>query len=125
MLEELVVCLEEPVEPKRLEVPMIRAVQNLVRLLYSCVIQAVPSRGKNHIRGMRGQRLAGTSPRLNTAYLAGLFACLTFCSVFMPTSAGGTISNVVSYAVKNDRETDVTLAINSAIAALERGDTLL
>ena len=104
---------------------MIRAVQNLVRLLFSCALRVVPSRGKNHIRGMRGQRLAGISQRLNTAYLAGLFACSTFCLIFMPASAGGTTRNVLNYGTKGDGTTDDTPAINSAIAALQPGDTLL
>src|SRR2546427_1908892 len=126
MLKQLALLYpEELMEPKETGGPMIDTVQNLVRSLYSCAMRVVSFRGKNHIRGKRGAHLAGTSVRLNPAYLAGLFACLTFCLISMPSSTNATIRNVQTYGAKGDGTTNDTAGINSAISALQPGDTLL
>lgn len=104
---------------------MIDTVQNLGRSLYSCVMQVVSFRSKNRIQGKRGAHHAATSAHLNPAYLAGLFACLTFCLISMPSSTNATIRNVQAYGAKGDGTTNDTAAINSAISALQPGDTLL
>jgi hypothetical protein len=50
-----------------------------------------------------------------------------FCVVVVlcPSSAYATVQNVLNYGAKGDGTTDDTAAINSAIAALQPGDTLL
>jgi hypothetical protein len=77
------------------------------------------------------RRLAGTSPRLNLARLAGLFVCLTLCLLFTPAHARATTYNVVQNcgAVGNDVNDDTT-SINTCIGQLNSdggsgSDTLL
>src|SRR6267142_2127222 len=126
MLKQLAVLYpKELMEPRKLEVPMIDTVQNLVRSLYSCEMRVVPSRGKDHIRGKRGGHVAGTSVHLNPAYLAAFLGCLTLCLISMVPSANATIRNVQTYGAKGDGTTNDIAAINSAISALQPGDTLL
>src|SRR5229473_2796650 len=125
MLSSLPCIRKSSWKQKKLEIPMIDTFRNLACSLYSCPMRVVSSRDKNHMRGKCGEHLAGTSVRLNPAYLARLFACLTFCLISMPSSASATIRNVQTYGAKGDGTNQDTAAINSAISALQPGDTLL
>jgi len=116
---------ERAVDPRKLEVKMIGTVQSFARSIYSFGMRVVPFRCKNHARGAGGPHLAGGSVRWNPAHLAGLFACLIFCLISTPAPASGTTRNVQSYGAVGDGSHDDTTAINSAIAALQPGDTLL
>ena len=106
---------------------MIDKVQNLVSSLDSCARRVVPTWGKNHYRRKCGQHLFGTSLRLNLAYLAALFACLTLCLLSMPAPASATTWNVQHPPCNatGNGTTDDTAAINTCIGNLAVGDTLL
>src|SRR5712692_3404145 len=106
---------------------MIDTIQSLVRSLHSRALSAVPSRGKNRFRRKHARHLAGTSARMNPAYIAGLSACLAFCLLFMSSSAGATIWNVQQSPCNatGGGVLDDTAAINTCIGKLVSGDTLL
>ena len=105
---------------------MIDIIQNHVHLLHSDALRVHRSWGRNHFRGKRGQRTAGTSLRLSVPCVAGLYACLMLCLLSMPATAGATTYDVIrDCSATGNGSTDDTPAINTCIGKLHTGDTLL
>jgi hypothetical protein len=103
---------------------MANMVQNVFGSLHCCARRLAPSWSERCFREKRGQHLAGTSLRLNLARIAGMFAILALCLLFMSAPACATTYNVVQNcgAVGNDVHDDTT-AINTCIGQLNSDGT--